>query len=81
MKNIKNGPSWSIQKSINKLERDDVRHLLVADPGGENVVDTVVLMTSIWSTGEQVVFIRAQGQSKMAAIQILARLCTQQRIF
>jgi hypothetical protein len=54
------------------------RPLLVADPGDENVVETVVLMTSIRSTGEQVVFIRAHCQSKMAAIQILARLCTTQ---
>jgi hypothetical protein len=52
------------------------RPLLVADPGDKNVAETVVLMTSIWSTGEQVVFISAHCQSEMAAIQILARLCT-----
>jgi hypothetical protein len=39
----------------NKLERDGVRGLLVADPGDKNVVETVVLMTSVRSTGEQLV--------------------------
>jgi hypothetical protein len=62
-----------------KLERGGVmppRPLLVADPGDKNVAETVVQMTSIRSTGEQVVFISAQGQSEMVTIQILARLCT-----
>ncbi len=67
---------WTIivytKKSINKLERGGF--LLVADPRDKNVVETVVLVTSIRSTGEQVVFISAHCQSKMAAIQILARL-------